>query len=237
MSMKRILRAPAAAALTAILYSSFASAQLSTSTITGSVVDPQGLGVAAAKVVATNEATSVSHESVTTSAGDYSVSGLPPGTYTITISQTGFRTFTSLHNVLNVGAPIVVNATLAVGATQEIVKVEGSYERLDTTSAMMSDVVQRRAIQNLPLNGRNPLNLITLQTGVVQRSNGAAGSGTHVNGSRDRAFNLTLDGNKPIVDSSCTFPSPDVIACSAFPGSRAPARGTDLHDNPPASPR
>src|SRR5260370_39497423 len=67
---------------------------------------------------------------------------------------------------------------------------------------MVSDVVERNAIQNLPLNGRNPLNLITLQPGLVQRSNGGAGSGTHVNGSRDRAFNVTLDGidiNEPSV--------------------------------------
>ena len=177
-------------------------AQVGTSSITGTVLDSQGLAVVAAKIVATNEATGASYPSQTTSSGEYSISGLPPGTYTVTVTQQGFRTFNSTHNDLTVGTPLVVNVKLDVGSAKEVVQVESAYERLDTTSAMLSDVMDRRAIQNLPLNGRNPLNLITLQAGLVQRSTGGAGSGTHVNGSRDRAFNVTLDGidiNEPSV--------------------------------------
>ena len=55
-------------------------------------------------------------------------------------------------------------------------------------------MVQQKAIETLPLNGRNPLSLLLLEPGVTQRSAGATGSGVHVNGSRDRAFNVTIDG-------------------------------------------
>jgi len=59
---------------------------------------------------------------------------------------------------------------------------------------MLGDVVGAKAIRDLPLNGRNPLTLITLEPGLIQRTNNGAGSGTHVNGSRDRAHNVTIDG-------------------------------------------
>src|SRR4030095_6606125 len=76
----------------------------------------------------------------------------------------------------------------------DVVEVTASYERLETTSAMLGGVVDRAAIADLPLNGRNPLHLIVLEPGLVQRTTGAAGSGTHVFGSRDRAHNVTIDG-------------------------------------------
>src|SRR5262249_60695972 len=65
---------------------------------------------------------------------------------------------------------------------------------LQTNKATIGNVVSQKAVEALPLNGRNPLSLITLEPGVVQRSAGGAGSGVHVNGSRDRAFNVTIDG-------------------------------------------
>ncbi len=169
-------------------------AQVSTSSITGLVQDASGAVVVGAKVVAKNEATGATYEATTTSAGAYALQSLPPGQYTVTVSQPGFQTFTSVHNVLTVGAPLVVDARLKIGVVTETVQVESSYERLETTHAMLGDVVNQRAIVELPLNGRNPLNLIVLQPGLVQRTTGAAGSRTHVFGSRDRAHNVTIDG-------------------------------------------
>ncbi|MBO0797623.1 MAG: TonB-dependent receptor plug domain-containing protein, partial [Blastocatellia bacterium] len=93
-----------------------------------------------------------------------------------------------------VNTPLVVDVTLEVGQTSETVNVEGGYERLQTSNATIGNVVQQKAIEALPLNGRNPLSLITLEPGVVQRSYGGIGSGIHVNGSRDRAYNVTIDG-------------------------------------------
>jgi len=169
-------------------------AQTSSGQITGTVEDPTGAVVVGAKVVAKNEATGINYETVTTSAGSYALTALPPGSYTITITMEGFHTFVSTKNDLTVGAVRVINAKLEVGATTELVEVEASFERLDTTSAMLSGVVDRKQIVELPLNGRNPLNLIVFEPGLVQRPTGAAGSGTHVFGSRDRAHNVTIDG-------------------------------------------
>jgi hypothetical protein len=180
----------------------FCAAQTSTSSVTGTVVDQDGKSVPGAKVIVKNEETGVQYPTTTTSTGDYTVSSLVPGLYTLTVSKDGFRTFVSQHNVLTVGAPLVVDAKMQLGSITETVQVEGSYERVDTSSAMLSDVIGRREVRDLPLNGRNPLNLMILEPGLVQRSSNNAGSGTHVNGSRDRAFNVTLDGidiNEPSV--------------------------------------
>src|SRR5262249_15321864 len=97
------------------------------------------------------------------------------------------------------------NATLQVGGAQQIVQVEGSYQRIETTNAAISDVVTQQEVKTLPLNGRNPLSLLTLEPGVVQRSTQSQGSGTHVFGSRDRSHNVTIDG---IDANESTVPNP-----------------------------
>ncbi|HXF05304.1 MAG TPA: TonB-dependent receptor [Blastocatellia bacterium] len=168
--------------------------QTGMSRITGTVTDPTGAVIEGATVTAKNEATGVQYKATTTSAGTYAIESVPVGSYTITVEAPGFRTFTSSGNVVNVGAALVVNAQLQVGQATEVIEVVGAYERVETTHAMISDVVTRRAVADLPLNGRNPLSLIVLQPGLVQRTTNSAGSGTHVFGSRDRAHNVTVDG-------------------------------------------
>jgi len=170
-----------------------ASGQLSTSSIAGVVLDASGAAVGDARVSAMSEATGISYEGRTASAGAYTISYVSPGFYTLTISKQGFRSFRSTHNILTVGAPLIVDATLAVGPASEAIQVESSYERLNTTSANVSDLTTPKQIVNLPLNGRNPLTLLTLEPGVTQQSINAAGSDTHVFGSRDRSFNITID--------------------------------------------
>src|SRR5437660_6088906 len=183
-----------------------ASAQVSTSSITGAVVDASGAVVANAKVEAKNEETGVVFSRNTPSSGNYSFASLTPGSYSITVSLTGFRTFTRSHNILTVGTPLVVDVTLKVGAVGESVEVvESNYQRLETSNATVSDVMDTKQVQDLPLNGRNPLALLTLEPGVVQRTTNGAGSGTHVFGSRDRAHNVTIDG---IDANESTVPNP-----------------------------
>jgi hypothetical protein len=169
-------------------------AQTGTSRITGTVTDQTGAVLSGATVTAKNEATGVQYTTTATTAGTYALESLPVGSYSITVEAQGFRTFTSTSNVLTVGAPLVVNAPMEVGKATEVVEVVGSYERIETSNAMISDVVSRRAVVDLPLNGRNPLSLIVLEPGLVQRTTNSAGSGTHVFGSRDRSHNVTVDG-------------------------------------------
>src|SRR5215472_4122559 len=179
--------------------------QVSTSRIEGTVVDATNAVVADASVKVTNEDTGVSYDVKTGSTGTYTVPSLTPGPYTVKVTHQGFDTFTSTHNVLSIGAPLVVNVTLKVGTTTETVEVQGTYQRIETTNAALSDVMTTEQVKNLPLNGRNPLSLLTLEPGVVQRSTQAAGSGTHVYGSRDRAHNVTIDG---IDANESTVPNP-----------------------------
>jgi carboxypeptidase family protein/TonB-dependent receptor-like protein len=187
------------------LLATLAWPQVSTSRIEGTVVDSSNAVVANASVKATNEDTGVSYETRTGSAGTYSIPSVTPGRYTVKVTRQGFEVFTSTHNVLSVGSPLVVNVTLKVGTTSETVEVQGTYERIETTNAAVSDVMTQQQIKELPLNGRNPLGLLTLEPGVTQRTTESAGSGTHVFGSRDRAHNVTIDG---IDANESTVPNP-----------------------------
>lgn len=171
-----------------------AFAQTGTSNITGIVRDGTGAVVAGATVTATNEATGVASTQQTTDSGLYGFSALPAANYTITVEKQGFKKFLQTTNILEVGTPLTVDIAMQVGEVTETVTVQSGAETLQTANATIGNVVQQKAIETLPLNGRNPLSLLLLEPGVTQRSSGGAGSGVHVNGSRDRAFNVTIDG-------------------------------------------
>lgn len=182
-----------------------AVAQTSTSRISGTVADSTGAVVPGAKVTVKDEATGVSYTQVTTGAGLYTFPSLPVGKYTVNVEAKGFKTINKTGNVLEVGTPLVVDTTMEVGQATEVINIEGGYERLQTSNATIGNVVSQKAIEALPLNGRNPLTLIVLEPGVTQRSFGGIGSGVHVNGSRDRAYNVTIDG---IEANESTVPNP-----------------------------
>ncbi len=169
-------------------------AQTGSSNITGTVRDTQGAVVPGVTVTAKNDATGVTSTQTTNDSGLYAFTALPVGNYTITFEKQGFKTLQKTHNALEVGTPLTADAALEVGAVSETVTVTGGTEQLQTANATMGNVVEQKAIEALPLNGRNPLTLLLLEPGVVQRSAGAAGSGVHVNGARDRAYNVTIDG-------------------------------------------
>ena len=171
-----------------------AAGQTNRGGIAGTVLDQNGAAIPGATVTLTNLGTGQNQTVTTSESGAFSVQSLDPVTYSITVEAQGFKTYNSTGNVLTVGSPLVVNVTMEVGERTERVDVTASYERLETTSAMLGGVVDRKAITELPLNGRNPLNLIVLEPGLVQRTTGGAGSGTHVFGSRDRSHNVTIDG-------------------------------------------
>jgi hypothetical protein len=177
-----------------VICASAALGQTGTSGITGTVRDVNGAVVPNATVTAKNEATNVSQNQNTTDAGLYAFTSLPVGNYTISVEKSGFKIFKKTGNALEVGTPLTVDATMEVGQVSETVTVTGGTEQLQTANATIGNVVEQKAIEALPLNGRNPLTLLLLEPGVVQRSAGGAGSGVHVNGARDRAYNVTIDG-------------------------------------------
>src|SRR5436190_6691707 len=188
-----------------LLAATCALAQTSTSEISGTVRDNSGAVVPNASITLTNEQTGVSYRQQTTAAGLYSFPALPVGIYSVKVEAAGFKTAQLTKNELVVNTPLTINVSLELGQLSEVVSVEAQAELLQTTSATIGNVVTSKEAMELPLNGRNPLTLLVLEPGVVQRSQGASGSGVHVNGSRDRAFNVTIDG---IEANESTVPNP-----------------------------
>jgi hypothetical protein len=176
-----------------------------TSRVTGTVQDTSAALVPSALVTLTNEATNVSVETRTSSAGAYFFDGIVPGTYTITIVAPGFSTFVTHGNVLTIAQPMVVNASMRVGQISEKVMVNAEAATVQTeTAGDLGALVDQRALETLPVvgsRGRSPIDLVEVSIpGVVDggplNSTGAniEGGGVYVNGSRDRAWNYTLDG-------------------------------------------
>ncbi|MBC7924620.1 MAG: TonB-dependent receptor, partial [Bryobacteraceae bacterium] len=128
--------------------------------------------------------------------GVYAFEALISGSYTVEVEASGFRRFLTRNNAVAVGQPTTVNVTLEVGGVTERVEVSSSAETVQTsTSGNFGNLIPERVLTDLPIvgtRGRNPLELVLLQPGVVSGSN--TGGGTHVNGARDRAWNYTLDG-------------------------------------------
>jgi hypothetical protein len=176
----------------------------STSRVAGTVTDNSGAVVQGATVTLTNQATGVAVNSQSNSAGAYVFDGIVPGTYSITVSAPGFKTLTSTGNTVTIAQPLVFNPTLTVGATTTKVEVNAGSELVQLeTSGDLGALIDQRALTTLPIvgaRGRSPLDLLELIPGVVdggpQNSSGAniTGGGVIVNGSRDRAWNYTLDG-------------------------------------------
>ena len=151
--------------------------------------------VPGATVTAKNDATGVTNTQTTTESGLYSFSSLPVGILHHHNREAGIQdSYRKPTTLLQVGEPLTVDGSLEVGSVSETVTVQSGAEQLQTANATIGNVVEQKAIEALPLNGRNPLTLLLLEPGVVQRSFGGAGSGVHVNGARDRAYNVTIDG-------------------------------------------
>jgi hypothetical protein len=168
--------------------------QTSSSTISGVIHDTSGAVVPGATVRATHDDTGVSSAQASNEAGLFSFPSLPAGSYTLSAELQGFKTTRKPKNALAVGTTLSVDLVLEVGEAADVVSVDSRYDSLQISDASIGNVVSQKEIVEMPLNGRNPLALLVLEPGVVQRSNGAAGTGIHVNGSRDMASNTTIDG-------------------------------------------
>ena len=168
----------------------FCFGQTSATQISGTVYDNSGAILSGAVVTSVNDATGATLKQLTNSAGLWAFPSIAVGTYTISVEMPGFKTAKRTNVVLVTDTPAVLNITLELGDTHDVINVETSAEILNTSTATLSNVTEREAISTLPLNGRNPLNLIVLDAGVAQRS----GTGVSVNGSRLQSSNVTIDG-------------------------------------------
>lgn len=142
-------------------------AQAQTATITGTATDSSGAALAGASIKVTNTETNVSQSTVADAQGRYTVTDLPVGSYSVQASQSGFQTVVHTGVTLTVGSTIVVNVSLPVGQVSQTVSVEANVSRVETQSSEVSNLVAPTQVQNLPLNGRNIEQLLTLTPGVT----------------------------------------------------------------------
>ena len=150
-----------------LLISSQVKAQSFYGSIVGAVTDTTGAVVPGAKVVATNVGTSEATTVTSDGTGRYTFVNLVPATYSIDITKDGFKRFLRDSITVEVGSAVRIDAALEVGAVSQTVEIQSMAPMLKSDSSTLSSEISATQVQELPLNGRNVLNLIALTAGVV----------------------------------------------------------------------
>ena len=173
-----------------IILSLVALAQNPLGRIAGVVQDPSGAVIPNATIVVTNDATNITYNTAATADGVFTVPSVPAGVYTVKISAAGFTTSTYKNVKVDAAKEYSLTAKLAVSSTSQVVEVQAGQELVNTTTSEVTSNITTRAIQNLPLNGRDIVGLISTQAGV-----GTSGrTNTTINGTRPSWSQVTLDG-------------------------------------------
>ena len=170
-------------------------AQGTTSRVAGSVTDRSGGVIPGASVTLTSDATGIKLSTITNGSGSYSFEAVQVGRYTLTVELQGFKRFVAPDVPVTIGEPTTVNAVLEAGGIEESVVVNAASQVVQTSSGNLGSTFDQRTIESLPImgtRGRNPLELVLTQPGVVSGAN--TGGSVHVHGARDRSWNFTLDG-------------------------------------------
>src|SRR5436190_580568 len=176
----------------------FAQSQANSGNIEGRVVDPNGAAVAGATVTATNQQTGLEKSAASSDDGLFRIILLPPGTYTVKTSASGFSQSEVKDVTVTVGSHTPVDVKLTVGGTTNTVTISEAVPLVDTTRTSVSTTINQQSIDNLPINGRNFQDFATLSPGVVRDPRGGDLS---VGGQRGTFNSLQVDG----VDNNNTF--------------------------------
>jgi outer membrane receptor protein involved in Fe transport len=180
-------------------------AQQATASLNGTVRDSSGAVVPDAHIVLTNLETNILQTAVTSSAGSYSVVNIAPGEYQIEVTKTGFASAKESHIALGVNQTATLDFTLTVGKTTQTVEVSGLATNIEASTAELGTVISTKQVNDLPLNGRNFTELLTLTPGVIPISTDQNGGGwpaqptgaftfPSVNGQPNRSNSFRLDG-------------------------------------------
>src|SRR5216117_924332 len=182
------------------------SAQVNTATLSGTVSDPQGLAVKGARVTMTNASTGAQRTAVTDDGGRYNLVGLPPGRYKMIVDGgTNFAVYENTSVVLTVGEAATFDAHLDLRGMQQTVTVTTEAAPIETSKTDVSQTVEQRRIDNLPINGRNYINF-TLTNSQTTRDvsptiGPAPNSGLSVGGARARGTMVSIDGADAVDNS------------------------------------
>lgn len=186
--------------------------------INGTVVDTSHAAVAHATLTLTNADNGMVRTTASTSTGQFVFPDVSPGNYHFTATATGFKTWVQSRITLSVGQSLTLSPVLQVGTALTQVVVSGGVPLINTSSSNLSAVIDSRSIQQLPLNGRNAIQLVSLAPGVVstgtQGQFGATQAVYASSGGRDIDVNYTLDGSyneNPFYDIPNNYPNPDAL--------------------------
>ena len=193
--------------------------------ITGRVTDTSGAGAPAANVTVTNINTNAARQAVTAQSGDYSFPSLSPGTYNLRVEKTGFKTDEAKNVLVEVQQTIRLDFSLTVGQVSESITVEANAVQLQAENATVGTVIDNKRIVELPLNGRNYLQLVALTPNATTLSPSAGQAGSRqggdraaqsisVSGQRTMFDNFTLDGvnnTDPNFNTYVVLPSIDAL--------------------------
>ena len=205
--------------LTALLLASasFLQAQDTTGKITGIVTDPSGAVVPDVKVTVTSKSTNISHDTVTNREGVYQVLQLPIGLYEVTALAPGFQAITmETRTALEINQTLRVDIQLQLGKVGSAITVESSAGQVETENSTVGATVTGQAIYELPLNGRNTLDLLKTQPGVSVGNPDSSAAGSYsIGGGRTDSVTYLLDGglnNGLLSNGVVANPNPDSIA-------------------------
>ncbi|HTK26777.1 MAG TPA: TonB-dependent receptor [Pyrinomonadaceae bacterium] len=224
------LRETFLAAISILAFAFAAVAQTETARIQGTVADTAGAVVAGATVTVRDAGTGRETKAVTDENGSYSILSLQPGKYQVEVAAANFRTIKQ-EVTITVAQSATLNFALEAGAVTETVTVTTDIPQVETSTSAIGNVVQGRQIVELPLNGRNVLELARLSPGVTTgviggdasgangnaetyRGRNTGGAALSINGQRPQANNFLLDGvdnNESLVNSINILPSADTV--------------------------
>ena len=170
-----------------------------TTSVRGTVTDPDGNAVVGANVVLANAESKTERIATTGGQGEYQFLLIPPGTYTLRVAAAGFRGYEQTGLALLVNTPATTNVQLKVGATTEVVTVTSEAPALNLVDASVGSSFDEKQVRQIPLEGRNVPDLLSLQAGVAYTGNRIADKDQDtrngaVNGARSDQSNVTLDG-------------------------------------------
>jgi hypothetical protein len=208
---------------------------VSNATVTGRVIDEQGAIVAGAQIKMTGVETGTVSTTVTNSDGIYTIPSLPIGAYTLESTVPGFQSYVQSGILLRVGDHVQINVNIKVGAVTERVEVHANAGMVQTQQNSISQVIDQRRIIELPLNGRDPTQLITISGAAINHNDGTntgsksffSSQSISIAGSAGNATNYLLDGgdnNDSFTNVNMPFPFPDALAEFSVETSSLPAR-------------
>ena len=208
---------------------------VSIASVTGRVVDPSGATVNGAQIKMTAVDTGQVHDVASNADGIYTIPSLPIGAYTLEVSAPGFETYEQKGIKLQVNDAVQINVTLTVGQVSQKVEVQADVSQVQTQQNTISQIMDQQRIVDMPLNGRDPTQLITISGAAVNHADGTntgnksfyTSQSIAIAGSAGNTTNYLLDGgdnNDSFTNVNMPFPFPDALAEFSVETSVLPAR-------------